>query len=88
MIQVVGDLTQPWQAADFLKQYLIEYEKRTLLHIGVGRIDLPNVTSLGFLKDQDDLLSKFQRRVALSQLGLRRIGFNQAIPLKCDYVVG
>ena len=86
---IVGDLTQPWQAADFLKQYLIEYEKRTLLQIGVGRIDLPNVTSLGFLKDQDDLLRQVSKaRVALSQLGLRRIGFNQATPLKhVDYVV-
>lgn len=86
---IVADLTQPWQAADFLKQYLIKYENRTLLHIGGGRIDLPNVTSLGYLTDQDDLLRQVAKaRVALSQLGLKRIGFSQATPLKhVDYVV-
>ena len=86
---IVGDLTQPWQAADFLKQYLIEYEKRTLLHIGVGRIDLPARYKFRLPKRSGRLTEASFKGVALSQLGLRRIGFfNQATPLKhVDYVV-
>lgn len=85
---IVADLEQPWQAKDFLEEFLLCYPDRTLLHVGKGFIDAPNFKSLGFIEDMDTLRAEIQSaKVALSQLGLKRIGMTEATPLKhVDYV--
>ena len=86
---IVADLEQPWQAKDFLEEYLIRFPSRTLVHIGKGTLNLPNVTSLGVIEDLSVLRSEIQTAcVAISQLGLKRIGMVEATPLKhVDYVM-
>ena len=85
---LVADLNQSWQARDFLESYLLKFSDRTLLHIGSGNLIAPNATSVGYLSDPVQLMNSIRRaRVALSQLGLKRIGLMQATPLKhVDYV--
>lgn len=85
---LVADLNQSWQARDFLESYLLKFSDRTLLHIGSGNLVAPNATSVGYLSDPLQLTNCISgARVAISQLGLKRIGLTQATPLKhVDYV--
>jgi len=85
---IVADLDQPWQARDLIESYLLSYPSRKLLHIGDGSLKANNAKSLGIVNDLAQLHKEVSTaKIALSQLGLKRIGFQEATPLKhVDYV--
>jgi len=79
----LGDTNQLWQAPELISSLARQYPNMSILHIGDGGFDEQNIDSIGIIKSDLKLNQHLSTcRVALSQLGLKRIGLTEAYPLK------
>jgi len=82
-ILFMGSALQIWQEPKLIEEFAKKYPQLKILHIGEGVFKANNISDIGYITNKLDLEKQIKEcEVAVSQLGLKKIGMREAYPLK------